>query len=111
METNTNAPAIGETMPGYAWTLSDIVRVDGWGPCSERLEPIAPRDAAAPGWSTAPAYRLRSPGTGLRLAVAVTVTGRAPRRWSGGYWIRCRVEFCGDGEPSAVSGGWILANW
>ena len=107
----TTAPAIGETMPGYTWTLSDAVRVDGWGPCAERLEPIDPRDAAAPGWSATPAYRLRSPGTGLRLAVAVTVTGRAPARWGGGYWVRCRVEFCGDGEPSTVAGGWIRANW
>lgn len=42
------------------------------------------------------------------LAVNVTITGRKiVHKPFGGRWIRCKVEFVGDGEPSTFSGAWM----
>lgn len=107
--TNTTGPRIGEPVPGHGLrTVSDIVRLESWGPCGWRLEPIHLLDAAASGWSAPPEYRLTSPGTGLRLAVRVDATGRRLHLWGGQYWLRGRVEFCGDCEPSTFAPCWIL---
>lgn len=107
-ETETRRAAIGEPVPGYCWTLAPVVRLESWGPCGEGLEPIDPRDAAAHGWSATPEYRLRAPHTGTRHAVRVAATGRHVRRWGCAYWLRGRIEFCGDGEPSTFAPCWIL---
>lgn len=109
MEAETiDRAAIGGPVPGYCWTVAAAVRLESWGPCCAALEPIDARDAAADGWSTAPEYRLRAPHTGTRHAVRVEITGRAVSRWAGGYWLRGRVEFCGDGEPSTFAPCWLL---
>ena len=111
METTieTERATIGGPVPGYhSWILAPVVRLESWGPCGWNLETIDPRDASADGWSTVPEYRLDSPGTGLRLAVRVEATGRRVHSWGGQYWLRGRVEFCGDGEPSAFAPCWIL---
>jgi hypothetical protein len=42
------------------------------------------------------------------LAVNVVVTGRTVQLREGGYWVRVRIEFVGDGEPSTFTGGWLL---
>jgi hypothetical protein len=42
------------------------------------------------------------------VAVNVTVTGRTMQRRQGSLYVRCQVEFVGDGEPSTFSGGWLL---
>ena len=42
------------------------------------------------------------------LAVNVTITGSTWQRRQGDYWIRVKIEFVGDGEPSVFSGGWML---
>jgi hypothetical protein len=113
METITQPrAAIGESIPGYdyAGAVRPVVRLESWGPIAQRLEPIDPRDAAETGWSAAPEYRLHALQTGARLAVRVVVTGRKPVRWSGGYWCRGRVEFCGDGEPSTFAPCWLLVS-
>lgn len=110
METETvDRAAIGGPVPGYhSWIVSHAVRLESWGACCELLEPIDPRDAAADGWSATPDYRLRAPHTGTPHAVRVDVTGRNVHRWHGAYWLRGRVEFCGDGEPSTFSPCWLL---
>lgn len=41
------------------------------------------------------------------IAVNVTVTGRTLQRRQGDYYVRCQIEFVGDGEPSTFSGGWM----
>lgn len=101
---------IGNTLAGYecGGAVREIVRLETWGPISQRLEAIHPADAAAAGWSATPEYRLPAPQTGCRLAVRVTVTGRKPQRWSGQYWVRGEVEFCGDCEPSTFAPCWLL---
>lgn len=103
-------PAIGETLPEYqaGGIVRPVVRLESWGPLAQRLDPIHPLDAAADGWSTTPEFRLHAPHTGARLAVRVAVTGRRPVRWSGNYWARGRVEFCGDGAPSTFAPCWLL---
>jgi hypothetical protein len=42
------------------------------------------------------------------LAVNIVITGRTWQRREGDYWLRVRIEFVGDGEPSAFAGGWML---
>jgi hypothetical protein len=110
METETiERAAIGGPVPGYyRWKVSELVRIESWGACCQHLEPIDPHDAAADGWSTAPQYRLRGSNTGTRYAVRVEITGRVVSRWADSYWLRGRVEFCGDGEPSTFAPCWLL---
>lgn len=101
-------PTIGEPVPGYhSLILAPVVRLDSWGAYAVGLDPIDPRDAAAEGWSATPEWRMQSPAV-VPWAVRVQATGRAVRRMAGAYWLRARVEFCGDGQPSHVSPGWIL---
>ena len=46
------------------------------------------------------------------VAVNVTITGRKRIRRQGGYsYVRVRIEFVGDGEPSTFTGGWVPAVW
>lgn len=42
------------------------------------------------------------------VACNVTVTGRTFKVVQGQRWVRCKVEFVGDGEPSTFVGGWVL---
>lgn len=47
---------------------------------------------------------------GLRyheIAVNVKITGRVEKMWNGSPWIRCRVEFVGDCEPSTFTRAWL----
>lgn len=44
------------------------------------------------------------------LAVNIKVTGRG-WKWRPGTdqsWVRCRIEYVGDGEPSTYASGWLL---
>jgi len=44
------------------------------------------------------------------IACNVTVTGRKVH-WRGGCrWVRCRVEWVGDCEPSTYGGGWLAVD-
>ena len=52
-----------------------------------------------------------SGGPVKEVAVNVIITGRTRIRRSGGYYVRVRIEFVGDGEPSTFTGGWIPAVW
>ena len=52
-----------------------------------------------------------SEGPVKEVAVNVTITGRTRIRRQGGYWVRVKIEFVGDGEPSTFTGGWVHAVW
>lgn len=100
---------IGEAVPGYgSRKLAPVVRLDSWGAYCVGLETIHPLDAAADGWSATPQYRMQPPAV-VPWAVRVRATGRTLRRWNDAYWLRAQIEFCGDGQPSHFSAGWILA--
>lgn len=43
------------------------------------------------------------------LAVNIQITGRTLTRRRGCLWLRCSVEFVGDGEPSTMHRGWLKA--
>ena len=94
MNTTTARAAVGEILPGYSRIVRPVVRVEEWGPIS-----------------TPPDYRLTTPNTRARMAVAVHVTGRKPIPWGGDYWTRGRLEVCGDGEPSHSLPCWLLTEW
>jgi hypothetical protein len=75
----------------------DFLKPDGWAVGEILQESDGYRDSSFPGCM----FRLPG-GFDYRLAVNVTVTGRKPDRKG---WLRCRVEFVGDGEPSQFCGG------
>jgi len=43
------------------------------------------------------------------IAINVTITGRTLRWRHSAFWIRARVEWVGDCEPSTFDKGWVLA--
>ena len=52
-----------------------------------------------------------SGGPVKEVAVNVTITGRTRIRRCGGYYVRVKVTFKGDGEPDTHTGGWVPAVW
>jgi len=44
------------------------------------------------------------------IAVNVEITGRTFRRRRGAQYVKLRLEWVGDGEPSTYSDGWLLAD-
>lgn len=120
METTieTGRAAIGEPMPGYYGIVRPVVRVDGWIPIGVGLETLDAvelyigmtdgPERVYPEWSAVPAYRITTPGAGATLAVRVDITGRKCHRWCGDRWVRGRLEFCHDGEPSTFAPCWLL---
>lgn len=79
--------------------VNDWLDIDGWRIGTALL----PSD-----WHLAP-FRVESPGTGLRLAVRVEVTGRGLVLRRGVLWVRVAVSFVGDGEPDLTVGGYLRA--
>lgn len=80
--------------------VGSVIKPDGWG-LSERLQ--------SSDWDRA---QFRLP-TGhqicsLQLAVNVAVTGRTLQRREGDLWVRVKIEFVGDCEPSTFHSGWML---
>ena len=53
-----------------------------------------------------PAWR-----TSRAIAVNVSIVGRTLQRRAGCYWVRVRLEWVGDCEPSTFSRGWMLADY
>jgi 5-enolpyruvylshikimate-3-phosphate synthase len=51
--------------------------------------------------------QFRFPGK-QNMACNVKLTGRTFRHYMGALWVRCEVEFVGDGEPSTFAKGWVL---
>lgn len=80
--------------------VGSCIRPDGWR-FGERL--------TVSDWNKAQ-FRLPTGSSGpiKSLAVNVTITGRTWQRREGDLWVRVRVEFVGDGEPSVFVGGWML---
>ena len=42
-----------------------------------------------------------------QVAVNITVTGRTLQYRDGGAWVRIRIEYVGDCEPSTYGAGWL----
>jgi hypothetical protein len=75
------------------------IEPDEWG-FGSRLKEAPPGDLAP--------FRLPSTRyADIEYPVYVFVTGKSVRRRRSGYYLRVRIEFVGDGEPSTFSGGWM----
>lgn len=42
------------------------------------------------------------------IAINVEITGRTSQHRKGARWVRVKIEWVGDCEPSTYSGGWLL---
>ena len=74
---------------------------DGWR-FGSRLE--------ASDWDKAKFYLPTNSGGPVKaIAVNVKITGRTLQRICGDLFVRCQIEFVGDGEPSTFTGGWLKA--
>lgn len=75
---------------------------------------LLPGDEPCGSWAGCE-FRWPSPVFGWRekhaIACNVTITGRALTRWGGDLWVRVKVEWVGDGEPSTETRGWLLVPW
>lgn len=82
-----------------------ILKLDG-KTVSEALFPCTDWDKAEFRYpNPIPAWR-KSRAT----ACNVKITGRVPQLLTGAWWLRARIEWVGDGEPSTFSGGWVLCD-
>ena len=85
----------------YLPEVGSLIRPDGWR-FSERL--------VESDWSEAEFYLLTGHCVGIQqVAVNITITGRTLQRFDGDLWVRVKIEFVGDGEPSVFHGGWMRA--
>lgn len=89
--------------------VGDVIICDGWGK-SHCAEPLLAddgyKDSSFPGCQ----FRVPLRGGQYMVAVNVYVTGRTLQRpfgVYGGWWVRTKIEFVGDGEPSVFESGWI----
>lgn len=84
-------------------SVGSVIKIDGWR-FAEKLIPSS--------WEPAQFYIPTSSGGPIKqLAVNVTITGRTWQRREGEYWVRVKIEFVGDGEPSEYTSGWMLKKW
>lgn len=80
--------------------VGSVILPDNWR-ISHKLQPSA--------WDQAEFYLPTGYTAGItKIAVNITVTGRTWQRHSGDLWVRVRIEFVGDGEPSVFHKGWML---
>lgn len=88
--------------------VGSLVKLDGSRRFPERLLPGD--DNVCHGWPGCD-FRYPNPVPGWEkkhaIACNVTVTGKTLQRRDGSLWVRCRVEWVGDCEPSTFSGGWL----
>lgn len=85
--------------------VGDVVIIDG-KTISERLLPGDP-EPFGDGW---PGCDFRYPLHACDIAVNIHVTGRTVQfNKNGNYggWVRVKVEWVGDCEPSTFTGGWL----
>lgn len=77
-----------------------VIRMDNWRLTTTLTACEVPELAA---------FRVLTPNTQQNLAVNVTVTGRKPVKtaYSDAHWVRIKIEFVGDGEPSTFHGGYM----
>lgn len=100
-------PSTDFTIQGEQFTVKvgDVVERDGG--LAERLhhgDNFA--DSSYPGCQ----FRVPVNGNGpiKSAAVNIKVTGRTWKWRSDRCWVRCQIEYVGDGEPSTFCGGWLL---
>lgn len=83
--------------------LDSVVRPDGWAWAGRLVRSD---------WDRADFYLTTNSGGPIKeLAVRITITGRTIQRREGDYWVRVRIEFVGDGEPSSFTKGWMRSGW
>ena len=94
-----------EFKQNYRPEVGDVVVPDGWKPFGAILkESDGFSDGSFPGCQ----FRMETPRSEYNLAVNITLTGRDTRKFQGEYgWVRVKIEFVGDGEPSDFSSGWM----
>jgi hypothetical protein len=86
--------------------VGSYVEMDGQS-CGEFLLPCKDWDAADFRWPN-PILDWRE---SRAIACNVHVTGRTVQYRQGTRWVRCKIEFVGDGEPNTFASGWILFGW
>ena len=65
------------------------------------------RGLIASDWAGAEFQLISNTLAGHVVSCNVEITGRTPRKVSGGYAIRCKVTFVHDGEANEVCRGWL----
>lgn len=91
-----------EDMKNWTPEIGDYVKPDLWVIGELLMETDDFKDHSFPGCQ----FRIRTIYTDL--AVNVTVTSRGIRKFQGSWgWVRVKIEFVGDGEPSEFTGGWM----
>ena len=86
----------------YQITPGDYLIPDGWNIGEGVTEDDGFSDSGFPG------CQARIHSIGGELAINVTVTSRDFRTHQGSYgWLRVKIEFVGDCEPSQFCGGWM----
>lgn len=85
--------------------IGDYIMPDGWRGYGSTLEEgVHHKDSPWPGCSFyLPSAQYENVGS----AVIIKVTGRTIRYFKEGPWIRVRIEWVGDGEPSNFDGGFM----
>lgn len=80
--------------------IGSVVEPDNW----RLAERLLPSD-----WDKADFYLPTGYQCGItKVAVNIKVTGRTlRRRYGDSQWVRIKIEFVGDGEPSTFLGGWL----
>jgi len=100
------------TVKRYGQTLTvepvvgSIVKLDN-GRCEAML---AGEDFVDSGFAGCD-FRFPLPNAGLEVAVNIHVTGRTVQQRNGAEWVRCKVEWVGDCEPSTFCGGWLRVDF
>ena len=83
--------------------VGSIIKPDGWR-FAQTLEPSR--------WDAAQFCLPTSKLAGItHLSVNITVTGRTYQRREDDYWVRVKIEFVGDCEPSIFHSGWMKRTW
>jgi len=90
--------------------VGSLIKLDG----SPRYERLLPGDDnVCPGWLGCD-FRYPNPLQGWEkqhaIACNVSVSGNTLQRRGGDLWVRVRIEWVGDCEPSTFSGGWLRVN-
>ena len=81
----------------------DFLEPDGWAMGERLRDDDGYRDGSFPGC----AFRVRTAGGDLAINVEPAGSDRFVSGPGPAFRCRCRVEFVGDGEPSAFAGGWL----
>lgn len=84
--------------------VGDVIRLDG--KISERL--LQGDEYVDSGYAGCQfRYPLSNGGPIKSVAINIEITGRTWQRYNGAFWVRAKIEFVGDCEPSTFGKGWI----